>query len=93
MTELSLIKVVAAKPLGGHRLQLQFSDGSTGERDFSDVVAGGGPMLDPLRDETYFGRVFIDFGAPTWPNGYDLAPHALHAEMLAAGLLRQAAPA
>ena len=93
MTELSLIKVVKAEPVGGYRLRLRFSDGSSGERDFADIVAKGGPMLDPLRDEAYFARVFIDFGAPTWPNGYDLAPHALHSEMAAAGLLRQTATA
>jgi hypothetical protein len=93
MTELSLIKVVKAEPDGGYRLRLTFSDGSNGVRDFANVVAGGGPMLEPLRDEAYFARVFIDFGTPTWPNGYDLAPHALHGEMAAAGLLRQAAVA
>ena len=48
-------------------------------------------MLELLRDPAYFARVFVDFGAPTWPNGYDLAPHALYAEMAKAGLLRQGA--
>ena len=90
MSELSLIKVAKVEPLGDHRLRIRFSDGSVGERDFADVVAAGGPMLDPLRDSKYFARVFVEFGAPTWPNGYDLAPNALHAEMSAAGLLRQA---
>src|ERR1700761_5683066 len=74
MRELSLIKVVKVEPLGGHRLRVRFSGGTMGERDFADVVSAGGPMLDPLRDPAYFARVFIEFGAPTWPNGYDLAP-------------------
>lgn len=90
MSELSLIKVAKVEPLGGHRLRIRFSDGSVGERDFADVVAGGGPMLDPLRDPKYFARVIVEFGAPTWPNGYDLAPNALHTEMSATGSLRQA---
>ena len=93
MSEFSLIKVTKAEPIGGHRLRLCFSDGSVGERDFSDVVNGDGPMLEPLRDPAYFARVFIDFGTPTWPNGYDLAPNALYKEMSEAGLLRQAADA
>jgi hypothetical protein len=93
MSELSLIKVTKAEPIGGHRLRLTFSDGSTGERDFADIVAAGGPMLEPLRDPNYFARVFVDFGAPTWPNGYDLAPNALHAEMAEANLLRHPATA
>jgi len=92
MSELSLIKVTKIEPLSGHRLRVRFSDGSTGERDFADIVASGGPMLEPLRDPAYFARVFLDLGAPTWPNGYDLAPNALHAEMAEAGLLRHAAP-
>ena len=93
MSELSLIKVTKAEPIGGHRLRLRFSDGSVGERDFATIVAEDGPMLEPLRDPSYFARVFVDFGAPTWPNGYDLAPHALHAEMAEAGLLRHTATA
>ncbi len=91
MTELPLIKVTKAEPVGGHRLRLRFSDGSSGERDFADIVAGDRPMLEPLRDPAYFARVFVEFGAPTWPNGYDLAPNALHAEMADAGLLRHPA--
>jgi hypothetical protein len=93
MSELSLIKVVEVEPLGYHRLRVRFSDGRIGERDFADVISAGGPMLDPLLDAAYFARVFIDLGAPTWPNGYDLAPNALHAEMSEAGLLRHAEPA
>ena len=88
MSELSLIKVAKVEPLGGHRLRLRFSDGSVGERDFGDIVAAGGPMLDPLHNSAFFARVFVEFGALTWPNGYDLAPNALYAEMSEAGLLR-----
>jgi hypothetical protein len=45
-------------------------------------------MILPLRDPSYFARVFLDTGAPTWPNGFDLAPHALHSEMNRLGLLK-----
>ena len=35
-----------------------------------------------LRDADYFGlRLFLQRGAPTWPNGFDLAPWALHDDM------------
>ena len=44
-------------------------------------------MLEPLRDPSYFARVSIEFGAPTWPNGFDLAPEWLRREMAAAGKL------
>jgi hypothetical protein len=93
MNEISLIKVKKVEPLGGHRPRVTFSDGCVGERDFSVVVAEGGPMLEPLRNPAYFARVFVGFGSPTWPNGYDLAPNALYTEMIEAGLLRNAATA
>ena len=44
-----------------------------------------GPMAEPLRDEAYFARVFLQFGAPTWPNGLDMCPDWLRLEMEAAG--------
>ena len=69
-----LLKASDIKWLGGHRLRVSFSDGSSGEHDFSALVAEPGPMVEPLRDPAYFARVFLEFGAPTWPNGYDMAP-------------------
>ena len=47
-------------------------------------------MLEPLRQEAYFSRVFLAFGAPTWPNGFDIAPEWLRREMAAAGELSSA---
>ena len=74
---------------GGHRLLIRFSNGREGERDFSDVIAEGGPMLEPLRDPAFFARVFIDDGVLTWPNGYDIDSISLYDEMKKAGLLRR----
>jgi Protein of unknown function (DUF2442) len=83
-----LIDVVRVEPRGGYRLDLAFSDGSEGERDFADLIAEGGEMVEPLRDVAFFARVFLDDGVLTWPNGFDLDSIALHQEMKAAGLLR-----
>ena len=46
-------------------------------------------MLEPLRDEAYFSRVFVEFGALAWPNGFDIAPEWLRREMTAAGELER----
>jgi hypothetical protein len=86
-----LIDVVRVEPRGGYRLALAFSDGSEGERDFADLVAEGGEMVEPLRDPAFFGRVFLEYGTLVWPNGFDLDSIALHQEMKAAGLLRMPA--
>jgi hypothetical protein len=90
---LKLVKVVQARVLDGHRLWLRFSDGREGVRDFSDILAEGGPMVEPLRDPAFFARVFVEYGVPSWPNGYDVDAIALHREMEAAGLLSQPAEA
>jgi hypothetical protein len=82
-----MIKVVSVEYLAGHRLRVRFSDDSFGEHDFTDMVSEPGSLLEPLRDAAYFARVFLEFGAPTWPNGFDLAPEWLRREMAAAGEL------
>lgn len=87
-----MIKVMKIDWLGGHRLRVRFNDESVGEHDFSAMVAEQGQMIEPLRDPAYFGRVFVENGAPTWPNGFDLAPAWLYAEMQAAGALPRTAP-
>ena len=86
-----MISVAKIEKLGGYKLRIRFSDGSEGVHDFTAMVGETGPMVEPLRDEAYFARVFLEFGAPTWPNGYDIAPEWLRREMAAAGELAQAA--
>jgi len=86
-----LTKVTRLERLGGFRLRIAFNDGSEGVHDFAKMVKEPGSMLAPLRDESYFSRVFLEFGAPTWPNGFDIAPEWLRREMAAAGELTRAA--
>ena len=86
-----LTKVTSLEKLVGFRLRVRFSDGSAGVHDFTALVNEPGPMLEPLRDEAYFARVFLEFGAPTWPNGFDIAPEWLRREMAAAGELTRVA--
>jgi hypothetical protein len=86
-----LTKVTKLERLGGFRLRVRFNDGSAGTHDFAGMVNESGPMLEPLRDEGYFARVFLEFGAPTWPNGFDIAPEWPRREMEKAGELSRAA--
>jgi hypothetical protein len=88
---IELIKVTDVRALDERRLWLRFSNGREGVRDCADILAEGGAMVDPLRDPTMFGRVFLELGAPAWPNGFDLDPIALYREMEAAGALTHAA--
>jgi hypothetical protein len=86
-----LTKVTNLEKLGGFRLRVRFSDGSEGVHDFAKLVNEPGPMLEPLCNETYFARVFLEFGAPTWPNGFDIAPEWLRRKMATAGELTRVA--
>jgi hypothetical protein len=88
-----LIKIIKAEPRGDYRVQVWFSNGEAGERDFADLVAGGGEVVEPLRDPAQFARVFVQNGVLAWPSGFDLDAIALHREMADAGLLKAAAAA
>jgi uncharacterized protein DUF2442 len=82
-----MIKVSKVKWLGDYRLQFCFTDDTIGDYDFGALVKEGGAMVEPLRKTEFFGRVFLEFGAPTWPNGFDIAPEWLHRELSATGRL------
>ena len=72
-----IVHVTGVEFLGGHRLRLDFDDGSSGEIDFSDEEWQG--MFAPLADPSYFGTVELDeeLGTIVWPNGADIAPETL----------------
>lgn len=84
---IELIKVVETRALDEHRLWIRFSNGKQGVHDFAGLLAEGGTMVEPLRDPAMFKRVFLEFGALTWPNGFDCDSIALHDDMAAAGEL------
>jgi len=78
-------RVVSVHPLEDFRLTVRFDDGTCGEVALCDRLFG--PVFEPLRDPDVFAQVFVDeFGAVAWPNGADLAPDALYAQ------LRESAP-
>jgi hypothetical protein len=88
-----LTKVAKVECLGGFRLRFTFNDGSVGDHDFSGMVAGSGSLLQPLKDPAYFSRVFLEFGAPTWPNGFDMSPEWVRRTLADAKELRRLTPA
>jgi hypothetical protein len=78
-----LTKVIEIKPVDGFKLRVRFNNGTGGVHDFSRLVSEPGPMLEPLREVAFFQRVTLQHGAPTWPNGFDIAPEWLRREMAA----------
>jgi hypothetical protein len=66
--------------LSGYRLQVQFEDGVSGTINLAGDLFG--PVFEPLKAEALFAQVQLDvFGAPCWPNGADIAPDAIYAEL------------
>ena len=73
-----MIKLIHAKYDANYRVLLTFSDGHEAVFDGTQLLQREGPLLEPLRDEPYFKRVFIDAGALCWPNGLELSPLKLY---------------
>lgn len=71
-----LPQVVKAEYRGDHRIHLTFSDGSEKTVDFRPWLVG--PVFEPLKDEDYFQRFFLEGGTVGWSNGADIAPETLH---------------
>jgi Protein of unknown function (DUF2442) len=82
-----MIKIRKAEFSGNYRIALEFSTGETGEIDLSELISRDGTMVQPLRDERFFRAFFVEMGALSWPNGFDLSPSALYKELAAKGLL------
>jgi hypothetical protein len=74
--------IVAAEALPGCRLRLRFEDGVEGEVDIGQLVRFEG-VLAALRDPALFAQVRVDpeAGTVVWPNGADLDPDVLYAEV------------
>jgi len=87
------VTVEKLRALDGFKLWLRFSDGTEGVRDFTDILQGGGDVIEPIRAEAMFARVFLSRGVPTWPSGLQLDPSNLHLELREAGQLRMAVAA
>jgi len=72
--------VTFVKPLPDCRIYVELEDGRKGIFDLKPYLERG--IMRELRNEQYFNRVGIQFGAVTWPNEQDIAPETLLAEML-----------
>jgi len=73
-----MIKLIEVHHRANFKIALTFSDGTEGVFDGNEFLKRKGPLLDALRNESYFKRAFIDAGALCWPNGLELSPDRLH---------------
>lgn len=78
-----MIKVLTARYLGAFKIALEFSTNESGVFDASDLLKRDGILLNPLRNEEFFQRFFVDAGALAWPHGLELAPGRLYEQAFA----------
>lgn len=71
-----LLRIREVLPVEGFRLRLTLTDGSSVERDITDLLIG--PMFETIRkDSVAFRQVKVESGTVVWPNGADFCPDVL----------------
>jgi hypothetical protein len=71
-----MLEITAVEPLVGRSVLLTLSNGSTVERDLTDLLRG--PLFDPIAaDDGLFRAVLVGYGTLVWPGGIDMAPETL----------------
>ena len=72
--------VKRVEPPTDYRIYMEIEDGRKGVFDLKPYLDFG--VFGALRDERCFKQVGIVLDAVTWPEGQDIAPETLLAEML-----------
>ncbi len=77
-----LLDIVEARIVDGYLVHLRFEDGVEGEVDLSRLIRFEG-VFAPLRDPKEFAllTVNVEIGTICWPNGADLDPDVLYAQV------------
>jgi len=79
ITDIRHRKLKNIRIIDSYWLCLHFRDDFIAEIDFERWArkTSAGPLRKPLRDAEFFSRVYLDHGALTWPNGFDIDPCAV----------------
>ena len=79
-------RIQAVTVLPGLRLAVIFRDGRQGIVDCSRIQSSANPgIYEFLASPEFFAQVRLELGVLTWPNGADLDPCWLHAELADGG--------
>ena len=74
--------VAEVTALDEFRLRVRFNDGLEGHVDMGTLIhSPHAGVFAQLADPTRFAKVYVQYGAVTWPGELDLAPDAMYAEI------------
>ena len=70
--------VIDAKYVSDYKIKVTFDNGEQKIADFSKWLKG--EVFEPLKDQNYFRKFFVDGWTISWSNGADVAPETLYLE-------------
>ena len=77
-----IIKVSGIRPMDNHLLWIRFNTGEAKVFDLKPLLDT--PAFAPLKDESLFRGVYIDYGVAVWMDGdIDIAPEYLYQNSIA----------
>ena len=77
-----IIKVSGIRPMDNHLLWIRFNTGEAKVFDLKPLLDA--PAFAPLKDESLFRGVYIDYGVSVWMDGdIDIAPEYLYQNSIA----------
>ena len=75
--ETPALKISGVRPLAGYNLWVRFNTGESKTVDFRPLLET--PAFSPLKEESVFCSVYIDYGVPVWNDGdIDISPEYLY---------------
>jgi hypothetical protein len=80
-------RIIRAKVVDGHTVELEFSDGYVGQIDLGPALWG--PVFEPLQDPNYFRQLSVEDETVRWPNDADFCPDVLRYWCEAGGVRSQ----
>lgn len=72
-------KIISVTPLEGKKVAVVFSDGISGIFGVSPYIRS--EFFKRLEDDSYFKQVRLFFSGIGWPDGQDLGPDTIEAEL------------
>ena len=80
-------RLIKVKSLPDYKLEVEFIDGTHGYVEMSQrVKSANAGVFAVLKDINIFNQVYLEHGAVTWPGEIDLAPDAMHDEIMRNGV-------